>query len=222
MSAHKRSKLERENDLLTIAEMHANHVPQRKIADLFGITQGQISRDVKEIYKRWAEPDKTSLATCRARMLAKIRSHEKLSRELLNDSRKPRERNEASLRSEPGGIGGDGEAAQATPDKEVVSKKQTTEGQCGNPSYLKSIEWCMEQEIKLRGLTAPQKLEFETTQPIQFINVHEVHRNDMPADSTPAAAAGQPEKPGGGAGDPAVPRAPAGPGQGAQITLAGP
>jgi len=173
MSAHKRTKLERENDLLTIAEMHANHMLQREIAAAFGITQSQVSRDIKEIYKRWAEPDKTSLAVCRARMLTKIRSHEKLSRELLNDSRKPRERNEASLRSEPGGVEGGGDAAHAGPDKEIVSKKQVTEGQCGNPSYMKSLEWCMEQEIKLRGLAAPQKAEIggRAGKPIEFIEV---------------------------------------------------
>jgi two-component system cell cycle sensor histidine kinase/response regulator CckA len=85
-----------------------------------------------------------------------------------------------SLRSAPGGVVGEGEAAHACPDKDVVSKKQVTESQFGNPAYLKSIEWCMDREIKLRGLDAPQKLELEAIKPIQFIEVHEVRRNDIP------------------------------------------
>jgi hypothetical protein len=305
-SVPKRTSQQREDELLVVAEMHAKHRTQREIAAHLGVSHQQICKDLKEIYRRWAEPDKPSLAFYKARMLAKIRfhekrmehawlgslkpketvskkqvstpggvsgegeqpspdrerneaslrteerdgnpaflhsiewcmeqeiklrgldapqvlelearkplqfirlipvkrgenepppdpatgappgtyvplakvgSHEKLARGLLADSRKPKERHEVSLRRAPGGVVGEGEAAQACPDKDVVSKKHVTESQSGNPAYLKSIEWCMDREIKLRGLDAPQKLELEARKPIQFIEVHEVRRNDLP------------------------------------------
>jgi hypothetical protein len=180
MSGHKRTKLRREDDLVRIAKLHADDLSQREIAVVFGVSQVQICKDTKEIYRRWAEPDKRTLTFYKERMLAKVGSHEKLARGLLADSRKPKERHEVSLRRAPGGVVGEGEAAQAFSDKDVVSKKHVTESQSGNPAYLKSIEWCMDREIKLRGLDAPQKLELEARKPIQFIEVHEVRRNDLP------------------------------------------
>jgi len=186
MSGRTRTKLQREEQLLEIAKMHHAHMSQRAIGKCLGLSQPQICKDLKEIYRRWREPDKESLTFWKERMLSKIENHEELARGLLDDSRKPKERNEVAVRSERGGMEGEGEAAHAGPDKEVVSKKQVTESQCGNPSYLKSIEWCMEQEIKLRGLAAPQKQEMEAIKPIQFIEVREVRRNDLPPGDDPS------------------------------------
>jgi predicted transcriptional regulator len=47
MPARKRSKLEREEGLVCIARMHAKGKLQREIAQALGLTQQQISHDLK-------------------------------------------------------------------------------------------------------------------------------------------------------------------------------
>jgi len=49
--------------------------------------------DLKEISRRWREPDKESLTFYGEPMLHDIENHEQLARALLDDARKPRERN---------------------------------------------------------------------------------------------------------------------------------
>jgi len=56
-----------------MAEMVAEDKPQTEIAVRFNLSQSQVSRDVKEIYARWAEKDPTSLAVQKARFLARFR-----------------------------------------------------------------------------------------------------------------------------------------------------
>jgi len=208
MAGHSRTKRQREEQLVQIAKMHFAKVTQQAIADRLGLSQQQICHDLKEIYRRWREPTKESLTFWKERMLSKIENHEDVARELLDYSLKPKERNEASLRSEPGGVQGESDAAHLGRDKEVVSKKQVTEGQSGNPAYLKSIEWCMEQEIKIRGLNAPQVLDLESRKPLQFIRVIPVKRDEHeppvdPATGAPAGTYVPDAFPGGGAAAPA-------------------
>jgi hypothetical protein len=173
MAGHKRTKRERENDLLLIAEMHANFTPQREIAAAIGVTQGQISHDLKEVYRRWAEPDKTNMAIYKARMLAKLRAHEKTARTAWVESLTPKETVSKKQVSTPGGIVGDGADAKVIGDKERNEASLRTENRDGNPAFLHSIEWCIEQEIKMRGLDAPQKAEISGRggKPIEFVEV---------------------------------------------------
>ncbi len=51
----KRTKAEREEQLIAIAAMHVLGAKHREIAARFVLTQSQISRDLKEIHRRWAE-----------------------------------------------------------------------------------------------------------------------------------------------------------------------
>ena len=60
MPARKRTKAQREDDLLRIAEMHAQVMSQSEIAAVFGVTQPQICHDLKEIHRRWSAPGRTN------------------------------------------------------------------------------------------------------------------------------------------------------------------
>jgi predicted XRE-type DNA-binding protein len=49
--------------------MHAQEMSQADIAKVLGLTQPQISHDLKEIYKRWRTSDRDLILAQRERML---------------------------------------------------------------------------------------------------------------------------------------------------------
>lgn len=180
MPARKRSKLEREEDLVRIAQMHAKGKLQREIAAAVNLTQQQISHDLKEVYRRWEESNRGKLKILKAKMLAKIEFHEMRCEEAWEQSKKTKETTTQKQVKTPGGVVGAGDNAQLEPGSERQEASLRTEERDGNPAFLKSIEWCMEKEIELHGLDSPQQLEIDAIKPIQFIHIHEVTRNDPP------------------------------------------
>jgi hypothetical protein len=205
---------------LLIAELHADSVDQRTIATKLGISQSQVCRDLKEIYARFAEPDKTKLRVYRSLMLAAVRSHRKRCLRLLAESEKPREvTSQKQVKTRQ--VAGEGDAAQVK-EKERHEVSLRTEGQVGNPAFLKSIEWSIEQECKLRGLYAPQQIEQESSEPLRIIEIHEVTRNDGD-DATTDGGAGTGTANGpndtGGSGHQGLPAKPGDARQGVQINL---
>jgi len=90
MGGHKRTKQQREEELVWIAEMHGADLSQREITAALSLSQVQICKDLKEIYRRWAAGDKTTLPVLKARLLAEIRGHKRLARKAWSDSLNPK------------------------------------------------------------------------------------------------------------------------------------
>jgi len=133
MPGHKRTKKHREEQLVRIAEMHASGMPQREIATQFGLTQGQICRDLKEIYQRWAAADsKPDLKVIRQRILAKLADLEKTYRQAWLDSLKPKEIVSKKQVSIPGEATGAGANLKTSADRERNEASLRTEERDGN------------------------------------------------------------------------------------------
>jgi hypothetical protein len=177
MSHHRRTKIQRENDLAEIAAMHLKGVPQREIAANFNLKQPQISKDIAEIYRRWAEKNPIALSTLKARELARIDELERTYWKAWEDSQKPREVEFQEKTSIEPDVSEDG---AATAGKDRLKASRRTEGQVGNPAFLAGISKCGEQRCKLIGLDAPQQLEVRTPQPIQIINVMDAEPRPTP------------------------------------------
>jgi len=67
-----RSKIERERDLLRIAELYLQGKIQSEIAEVIGVSQPTISKDLKEVQDRWLEKSIQAIDARKAEELAKI------------------------------------------------------------------------------------------------------------------------------------------------------
>lgn len=72
MTGPKRTKHQREYDKQIIAEMYLKRHSQRSIAEMLGLTQPQISYDLKKIMTAWQEQAIESLDEAKAMELARI------------------------------------------------------------------------------------------------------------------------------------------------------
>ena len=72
MAAPTRTPIERERDLLETAKLYCQGVRQCDIAEKIGVTQQQISADLKKIQKRWQKECVEAIDQGKARELARI------------------------------------------------------------------------------------------------------------------------------------------------------
>jgi hypothetical protein len=174
MSGHKRTKVERENDLARIADLHADGLSQREIAELIGVSQVQICKDLKEIYVRWAETEPPKkLAVTKGRLLTEIALNKKIMKQAWRDSLKPKETVAKKQVSTPGPVVGAGEAAQQQPDRERNEATLKTEDRDGNVSFMREVREYITLELDGHGLRkkAVEISGAEDGPPIRFINI---------------------------------------------------
>ncbi|MBM4073284.1 MAG: hypothetical protein FJ271_30835 [Planctomycetes bacterium] len=133
---------------------------QQKIAKHFGVSQSQISRDLNAIHKRRAKANEATLKELRDRELAKL---DLIERECWVAWAKSQEPKEVSSQEKTTGGEVDGG------DKLKASIR--TEGQCGNPAFLKVILDCIKQRASLLGLADAKKMQLDGGKPIQIIEV---------------------------------------------------
>jgi hypothetical protein len=184
MSSHRRTKLQRENDYARIAELHAQGLSQREIAEQIGVSQVQICKDLKEIYRRWREPDKTKLPIVKARLLAEIAANKKAMRQAWRDSLKPKEVTSQKQVSVTGEAkeGADGEVASG--DRERKEASLRTEDRDGNVAYMREIREYIALECKMHGLFAPEQVQHSGGDaPIRIIEI--IRPSPGPSESLP-------------------------------------
>ena len=63
-----KTKLEREQHLATVSLLHMRGREQWEIGKLTGRSQGQISKDIKAVEKKWLEQQTTTMETVKARL----------------------------------------------------------------------------------------------------------------------------------------------------------
>ncbi len=140
--AQKRSIIQREQDLSTIAKMYLTGSTQAEIGLHLGVTQQQISQDVKEIQKRWLDSSLRDFDELRAEQLAKIDRLETNYWAAWERSCRDRKRQRRG---------------EKTGDTNVEHTEFTSEGRDGNPAFLAGVDKCIERRCKLLGLDAPVK-----------------------------------------------------------------
>lgn len=137
----KRTPFQREKDLVEIARRYLHGMSQMEIADELGISQSQVSRDLKVLHERWTKSALLDLNEAKARELARIDNLEREYWDAWRDSRG--ERIESATE----------QIASDSGDRKKVSvKKVKLEG---NPDFLKGIQWCIEQRCKILGIGQP-------------------------------------------------------------------
>ena len=141
MSAPKRTAFEREAQLVEIKDAYLRGDTQMSIAQRFGLSQPQISRDLATIQRRWRESSIVDIYEAKQRELEHI---DVLEREYWQAW-------EASK----------GEQSRSTASKTGdVSRAQVVKYEsAGDPRFLAGVQWCVEQRCKILGLLAAVKSE---------------------------------------------------------------
>lgn len=147
MTGPKRTPTQRENDLERISALYLKGKRQAEIADELGVTQQQVSYDLRTIHKRWRESSLININEAKHRELERIDLLEQTywdawERSLGERMKTRTERNTTN--------GGDGQRDKASVEKETL---------LGDPRYLAGIERCIELRCKILGINAPQRVE---------------------------------------------------------------
>lgn len=143
MSEKKRTPTERAADLEKIAALYLKGKRQVDIAAELGVTQQQISYDLKEIHDRWRASTLIDINEAKHRELARI---DELEREYWEAWRRSCEEKTKTRTKKTLG----GNATEASIEKDQM---------LGNPAYLAGVQWCIERRCKIFGIDAPEKHE---------------------------------------------------------------
>lgn len=141
MAAPKRTPFQRERDLDRISSMYLQGYTQQAIADVIGVSQPAIYRDLEEVRKRWREASVVSIAEAKARELERIDVLESTYWDAWRRSTDERTKTRTTAN----------EAGRTA----LVEK----ESLIGDKRYLEGVQWCIEQRCKILGILAPAKQE---------------------------------------------------------------
>lgn len=138
----KRSKIQREADLQTLAALYLQGYSQTAIAERLKVSQQQIGADLKKLYKTWREAALIDFNEAKQRELARIDELERSYWEAWRRSvGRVVERNKKTVTG--------GENAGTTDEKRIRK-------QAGDPRYLEGVERCIAMRVKLLGLLEPE------------------------------------------------------------------
>jgi phage terminase large subunit len=146
----RRSEPEREKNLLQIAEWYFHRVPQLEMvarinaSNKVPVTQQTVSKDLKEVHKRWREDSNQLLTERKAIELAKI---DYLEQQYLDAWARSTEYDEIAKRHQG--------------REYTVLIPRDDRNPMGADKYLKGVQWCVEQRIKIMGLDLLAKMELE-------------------------------------------------------------
>jgi hypothetical protein len=166
----KRGVFERENDLTRTSELYLKQWRQIDIAKEMGVTQQQISWDIKEIRARWLAAQINNMNEIKSRELDRIDS---LEREYwmawekskgrkfdhlpsMNPKPKRRKKGNGGVLDQVAGVMDEMENMNPKPEP-VSDSVLITENPHGDPRYLTGVQWCINRRLVLLGLDAPTK-----------------------------------------------------------------
>ncbi len=130
-----------------VARRYLQGEMQEQIAQSFGVTQGQISQDLKAIRAAWLASAVRDFDALKAQELAKI---DAVEREYWLAWERSKKDKEISTQE-----GGEVDPQTRKPRiKKVVLRK---EGQAGNPAFLAGVLTCIERRCAILGLDAPKR-----------------------------------------------------------------
>jgi DNA-binding transcriptional ArsR family regulator len=142
MAAPKRTKIQRVKDLEEIARRYLRGETQVQIAEAIGVTQRQISYDLKKIREAWIASSVRDFDEIVAGQLARIDELERTYWQAWIDSGGIRMK--TTVRSRGG------------EEKESIV---LSEDSPGDPRFLAGVQWCIAERSKLLGAYAPTKQE---------------------------------------------------------------
>lgn len=145
MAAPRRTRIQREKDLLLISEMYLRGKTQAEIGDVIGMSQQQISYDLKILRNRWLAQSVANIDEIKARELAKV---DHLERTYWESWKRSLE--DFTVKTTK---------ARKTRQVDSGEKIVKVEGRNGDPRYLQGVQWCVNKRCEILGLNAPSGLE---------------------------------------------------------------
>lgn len=175
MKVTKRSKEQREADMNTLARLYVKGTSQIEIGRQLGVSQGQVSNDLKRLLKRWEETRLNEIDRYKHEQLLRINMIEE---EMWSAWEKSKISGKKTVSK---GKSGEFESGKDPLTGKTVTKddyekywrvgeqEELPEGK-GDMQYMNGIMWCTQERAKIVGLYAPKKVaatdptgEFEAT-----------------------------------------------------------
>jgi hypothetical protein len=121
---------------------------QTDIAARFGISQQQVSLDLKAIRAAWLNAAVRDFDAAKAQELAKI---DTVEREYWLAWERSKQNKEVTIQES------DGTYDEKTRQPRIKKASLRKEGQSGNPAYLAGVLTCIERRCAILGLDAPKR-----------------------------------------------------------------
>ncbi len=139
------TETQRTERLVKIAQMYLRGKSQLDIAHELGVTQQQVSLDLKKIRQQWRQEAVLDFSEMIERELSKIDHLEHTYWQQFEASKRDKERVTKTISQ-------DGATPRVT---ELV--QETHAVATGDTRFLEGVQWCIERRAALLGLDAPQR-----------------------------------------------------------------
>lgn len=197
MAPRKRTEAQISVDFIEIENLSLQGYNSREIAEIlsksrdYTLSRQQVQYDIDKLDEIWKAETVSEIDSAKRRILAEIKDLQKEYWEAWQRSLKDAE---SQIVEQKGAITEkDGKSTRKVTPIRGIKK---TEGQSGNPAFLRGVEWCIAKRCEILGLDAPKKMEHtgKDGQPLPAteivgykIFIPDNGRNDTsPSDSTPA------------------------------------
>jgi DNA-binding CsgD family transcriptional regulator len=168
---NKRSALQREKDREVIASRVLRGDPQNVVARDLGISPSQVTYDMKKIRAEWRQRAQTAMDEMMGEQLAKIDEIERQAWQAWFRSMQ-----EMSTKTQYAKA--DEQTGQPKPSSAVIR----TDPGMGDPRHLMIVQWCVEQRLRIFGLYAKDKQQFNINvnggATINFATMEDAEIND--------------------------------------------
>lgn len=157
MAAPKRTKDQRQKDLVTIAKMYLQGYSQWAIAKELGLSQNVIWRDLQEIRKCWKEKYTSTYEQLREEQLAKTALVEYEAWEAWHKSKtikKKTVRKLQVLQPQEEVVPGVVTQPELGQTEEIITEEEPV----GDPRFLEMVNRCIERRCRILGIEAPLKI----------------------------------------------------------------
>ena len=136
MARRKRTKEKRTSDMVKITAMYFQGATQYEIGKDLGLTQQQISYDLKKLRELWLSQAMQNITEGKAKELAEIDHLEKVAWQAWTDSQ-----GEHVITTDKSGEDGDS----------FTTRKEDL---LGDAAFLRQIQWCINKRCEILGLDA--------------------------------------------------------------------
>jgi len=120
--------------------MYLQGVTQAEIGQRLGVSQPQISYDLRTLRNRWLQSSLVNIDEAKARELARVDHLEREYWEAWEKSKNPVKT-----------------IASKKVDGQQIEKTIQGETGTGDPRYLSGVQWCINKRCEVLGLNAPNR-----------------------------------------------------------------
>jgi predicted XRE-type DNA-binding protein len=159
----KKRRFERDNHLAQVAAMYLRGERQSQIAEKLGVTQQQVSYDVRSLRELWRKSALVDIDAAAGKELARIDEMEVAYWSEWERSREQqtKRRSLKTARSRPrrgkNQVAGDDQMET----ERYAEEFEEVNDLLGDTRYLDGVQWCITQRCKILGLYAPVKSQSE-------------------------------------------------------------